>query len=239
MIFFFLLVEGVGVQLRMAIKYKCLILDHDDTAVDSTRTIHFPAHLESMKALRPQEPEMTVDDWLLKNFSPGVMTYLRDELGLNERELEEEYKTWRRFNETLTPEFFDGFRELLLEFRGQGGIVTVVSHSEADIIERHYRSNGLPEPLMPDLIFGWDIDPNKRKPRPYPVEQILKTFKLAPSEALIVDDLRPGVLMGQATGVEVAAAGWSHQIPEIREFMERHCVAYLESIGALSQLVFG
>ncbi len=181
---------------------------------------------------------MTLDDWLLKNFSPGVMTYLRDELGMNEEELEAEYKIWRHYNVTLTPEFFDGFRELLLEFRGDGGIVTVVSHSEADIIERHYRSNSMKEPLMPDLIFGWDIDPQKRKPRPYPVEQILKAFSLSPSEALIVDDLKPGVLMGQATGVPVAAAGWSHHIPQIRSFMREHCVAYLEAIDDLRRLIF-
>jgi len=221
----------------MAIKYKCLILDHDDTAVDSTRSVHFPAHLESMRILRPQERGMTLEDWLLKNFSPGVMTYLRDELGMNETELEEEYKIWRHFNETLTPDFFDGFRELLMDFRERGGIVTVVSHSEADIIERHYRNNGHSAAVMPDLIFGWDIDPQKRKPRPYPVLQILKTFGLEPEEALIVDDLKPGVLMGQATGVPVAAAGWSHQIPEIRRFMQDNCIAYLESVDDLRRLV--
>lgn len=30
----------------MAIKYKCLILDHDDTAVQSTPGIHFPSFVE-------------------------------------------------------------------------------------------------------------------------------------------------------------------------------------------------
>ena len=34
-------------------KYKCLILDHDDTIVDSTRTVNFPAFLDSLSKLRP------------------------------------------------------------------------------------------------------------------------------------------------------------------------------------------
>ena len=36
-------------------KFQCLILDHDDTAVDSTREIHYPAHLEVMQTLRPEQ----------------------------------------------------------------------------------------------------------------------------------------------------------------------------------------
>ena len=28
-------------------KYKCLVLDHDDTVVDSTASIHYPAFLEA------------------------------------------------------------------------------------------------------------------------------------------------------------------------------------------------
>ena len=37
-------------------KYKCLILDHDDTIVDSTRTVNFPAFLDSLSKLRPLFP---------------------------------------------------------------------------------------------------------------------------------------------------------------------------------------
>ena len=30
------------------LRYKCLIIDHDDTAVDSSATVHHPAHVKSM-----------------------------------------------------------------------------------------------------------------------------------------------------------------------------------------------
>ena len=38
---------------RCRFDFKCLILDHDDTAVASTPAIHYPAHLEAMRVLRP------------------------------------------------------------------------------------------------------------------------------------------------------------------------------------------
>ena len=33
------------------LKYPCLVLDHDDTVVRSTPTIHYPAFVETLKAL--------------------------------------------------------------------------------------------------------------------------------------------------------------------------------------------
>ncbi len=61
-------------------KYKCIILDHDDTAVDSTADIHYPAHLETMRVLRPDDDIISLDQWLLKNFHPGIMNYMKNEL---------------------------------------------------------------------------------------------------------------------------------------------------------------
>lgn len=205
-------------------KYQCLILDHDDTAVNSSAIIHHPAHLESMQTLRPDHPPCTLEEWFLKNFDPGIMAYLRDEIGLNQDELAIEHKFWRRFTTTMTPEFYPGFIEALRCFRAAGGIVTVVSHSEADIIHKHYGD------FQPDAVFGWVEDETKRKPSPWPIEQILQRFHVPKKAALIVDDLKPGVLMAENAGVEIAAAGWAHCVPKIEEFMRAHTSAYLESV---------
>ena len=35
-----------------ALRYKCLVLDHDDTAVQSTPEIHYPAFCETVETLR-------------------------------------------------------------------------------------------------------------------------------------------------------------------------------------------
>ena len=34
-------------------RYQCLVLDHDDTVVNSTATINYPAFVQTLQKLRP------------------------------------------------------------------------------------------------------------------------------------------------------------------------------------------
>ncbi|MBT4286883.1 MAG: HAD hydrolase-like protein [Deltaproteobacteria bacterium] len=220
------------------IRYKCLILDHDDTAVDSTASIHYPAHLEVMKQIRPKEVPVSLEGWFTKNFDPGIMEFLKDELKFSETEMQKEYDIWREYSTQKIPTFYSGFINLLNQFHAAGGIVTVVSHSDVDVIQSHYQNKAFNGTKLPHLIYGWDMDPEKRKPAAYPVNQILKTFNLQPYEALIVDDLKPAVVMAKKSGVPVAAAGWCHQIPVIQQYMKINCDFYLDAISDLNNLIF-
>ena len=47
----------------MALRYRLLLLDHDDTTVDSTASIHYPAHVESVRALRPDLEPCSLREW--------------------------------------------------------------------------------------------------------------------------------------------------------------------------------
>ena len=47
----------------MALRYRLLLLDHDDTTVDSTASIHYPAHVESVRALRPDLEPCSLRRW--------------------------------------------------------------------------------------------------------------------------------------------------------------------------------
>lgn len=216
-------------------KYKCIILDHDDTAVASTPSIHYPAHIETMEQLRPGESVISLDDWFRKNFHPGIMEYMQGELNFTDEEIDEEYKIWQEYVATRHPEFYPGFLDIIREFKNAGGRVAVVSHSTKEIIQRDYDRAGAGD--IPELIFGWDMDKTKRKPAPYPVEEILKTFNIKQSEALIIDDLKPAVVMSQNTGVDVAGAGWGHQIPEIISYMRENCHYYFYELDELKKLL--
>ena len=62
-------------------KYKCLILDHDDTVVNSTATIHFPSFIAYLEVYRPNRvSEYTLEDFIRKNFTPGIVSLFKDEL---------------------------------------------------------------------------------------------------------------------------------------------------------------
>jgi beta-phosphoglucomutase-like phosphatase (HAD superfamily) len=215
----------------MSLRYRCIFIDHDDTAVDSTGAIHYPAHLQALATLRPGRTPPTREQWLLYNFH-GIMEYLVGELGMNQEEMKSEFEIWRSWTTTHIPPFFPGFRELLLDYRKQGGLVAVISHSESEVIETHYRAVKDP-PFVPDLIFGWDHEEEKRKPSPWPVREGLRLFGCDPSEALIVDDLKPGVLMSRTTGVAIAAAGWSHRVPEIERYMRANARFYCATVEDL------
>jgi phosphoglycolate phosphatase/pyrophosphatase PpaX len=218
------------------VRYRCLLIDHDDTAVDSTSAVHYPAHLEALRELRPGLTPPTKEQWLLRNFH-GIMEYLEGDLAMTAQEMEREFQIWQSWTGRHLPPFFPGFLELLGDYRRQGGLVAVISHSEAGVIEGHYRA-AMDPPFVPDLIFGWEHDAARRKPSPWPVLEALRKFECPSSAALVVDDLKPGVLMARKAGVDFAAAGWSHQVAEIEAYMKEHATAYCSRIEDLRDLIF-
>jgi len=220
-------------------RFKCLIIDHDDTAVDSTAEIHYPAHCHTLQTLRPGAQVPTLDTWFLKNFHPGINEYLEGELGMTPEELLRGFEMWHEAASANVPHFFPGVIDLLREFRRAGGKIAVVSHSEREMIERDYRAASGSDTFVPDLIFGWDHEATRRKPHPWPALETLARFGIEPSDAIVLDDLKPGVLMARACGIPAAAAGWSHQIPEIRSYMESNCDVYFEAIGEFRRYLLG
>ena len=217
-------------------KYKCLVLDHDDTVVDSTATIHFPCFVEYLGKYRPHlKDNYDVDSYFRKNFDPGILSLLRDEVGLSEAEVAEEGEYWREYVRGHIPRAYDGIREIIDEFLTRGGTIAVVSHSYLEYIERDYLENGL---KMPSLVYSWELPLEKRKPSPYPLLDIMERLSLAPSDILVVDDLKPGYDMAKAAGVDIAAAGWAHHVDGIRSFMIKNCEYFLESVEELSSLLF-
>ena len=216
-------------------QYRCLVLDHDDTVVNSTAVIHFPSFLAYLEQVRPGL-HYTLDDYFRKNFDPGVIALFTGELGFSEEELEGEYRFWQEYVRTRVPKAYPGMKEILWRFREQGGVIAVVSHSVSHYILRDYRENGLPEP---DAVYGWELPPEQRKPEPWPLEQIMARFSLRPDELLMLDDLKPGFDMCERCGVDFAAAGWANDIPEIERFMRRYGKYYFKAVADFGAFIEG
>ena len=216
-------------------KYKCLVLDHDDTVVDSTATIHYPSFIEYLKDYRPElVNNYTFESFIVKNFDPGIVALLADEVGLNEEEMKHEEQYWLDFVETRFPHAYPGMKEIIENFKARGGIVAIASHSMTKYIERDYRHNGLPEA---DIIYGWDIPKDKRKPSPWCISDLAERYDLKPEEILVVDDLKPGYDMARGGGAHFAAAGWAYNVPSIEAFMRANCDYYLSSVSELKALL--
>lgn len=216
-------------------KYKCLVLDHDDTVVDSTATIHYPSFVAYLEEKMPERlGDYNLEIFFKKNFHPGVISLFRDELGMSDEEMEHEEKYWIEFVEKRIPHAYEGMAEIIADFRRQGGIIAVVSHSFKRYIERDYKHNNLP---MPDIIYGWDIPKENRKPSPWCILDLTEKYGIEPSEILVVDDLKPGYDMARAAGAHFAAAGWANDIPEIENFMRENCDYYLKTPADLKLLI--
>ena len=105
-------------------KYKCLILDHDDTVVNSSQTIHYPSFIEYLRVARPElADKYTFEEFIVKTCDPGILALFRDEVGLSDEELDAEEKFWADFVEQHVPRAYDGMAELIARFRANGGIM--------------------------------------------------------------------------------------------------------------------
>lgn len=214
-------------------RYKCLVFDHDDTVVNSTAVIHHPCFQKYLEKFYPGR-SCSLENYFLKNFSPGFVPMCRDEYGMSDEELQAETEFWQEYVKDHIPTAYKGIREIMLRHKAQGGLICVASHSMDFNIRRDYRANGLPEP---DMVFGWEQPMERRKPEPFPLEEIMRTYKLGPSELLMIDDLKPGFDMAEKCGVDFAAAGWANDIPAIESFMRENSRYYFKTVRELDSFL--
>lgn len=215
-------------------KYKCLVLDHDDTCVNSTPIVHYPAFLEMLSTLRPQE-KYNFEEFLLACFNPGINAFSRQILKLNDEEMQIENKIWQKYVDNNVPKFFDGIGEIISTQQENGGIVCVVTHSLKSNILRDYKANGID---LPNDVFGFELGADKCKPNPYPIETIKEKYQLNSKDILVVDDLKPGFDMAKKTNIEFACAGWSQTVEKIISFMRVNSDIYFTNVKELYDYVF-
>ena len=217
------------------LKYPCLVLDHDDTVVQSEATVNYPYFCYILDQLRPGT-RITLDEYVNGCFHVGFAEMCRLWYAFTDQELAEEYEGWKSYIKSHIPAPFPGIQQILLRQKAQGGKICVVSHSCDDNIRRDYETHFA---LQPDLIFGWDYPEEQRKPSPWPLQQIMKTYGFRPEQLLVVDDMKPAWEMARKVNVPIAFAGWArNEHPEIVEEMTRICNFSFSSPEKLENFLF-
>ncbi len=218
------------------LKYPCLVLDHDDTVVQSEATVNYPFFIEFLKEYRPG---MTISqhDYIAGCYQPGYIAMCQQRFHFTDEELLIEYNGWKEHIRTHIPAPYEGIAAIIQRQKALGGIVCVISQSAQENISRDYRTHF---GLEPDEIFGWDLEPEHRKPSPWALQQIMEKYHLSPSQLLVVDDMKAAVPMARAAGVEIAFAGWGRrEFPEICREMESLCDFSFYSTEELEAFLFG
>ncbi len=217
------------------LKYPCLVLDHDDTVVQSEKTIGYPFFCYILSEYRPGQT-ISLQDYVRDCHNFGFAQMCRRRWQFTEEEQKDEYRRWMDYVRTHIPEAFDGIGNVIRRQKEAGGLVCVVSHSSTENITRDYDVHFC---LQPDAIYGWDLPEAQRKPNPWPLEDILRRYGLQPKDLLVVDDMKLAWRMAQPLGIEVAFAAWGKtDFPILTEEMQDLCDYTFDTPADLEQFLF-
>ena len=217
------------------LKYPCLVLDHDDTVVQSETTINYPYFCYILDQFRPGAT-ITLEEYTYGCYHLGFAEMCRQKYAFTEQELVDEYMGWKDYIRSHVPPPYPGIAEIIHRQKEQGGLICVASHSSEEIITRDYRAHF---GILPDAIYGWDYPEHQRKPNPYPLEQIMAKHNLAPEEILVIDDLKPAWEMANKAGVPIGFAAWSKAaFPELATEMRNLCPYTFYSTKELETFLF-
>ena len=217
------------------LKYPCLVLDHDDTVVQTEKTLGYPYFCQVLEQFRPGQT-ISFKDYVQDCHDYGFAQMCRRRWQFTKEEELEEYQGWMAYVMTHIPDVFPGIGDIIRKQKEEGGLVCVVSHSSLQNITRDYSHHF---GIQPDAIYGWDLPETQRKPNPYPLLDIMEKFKLQPQDILVVDDMKLAWKMANPLHVEVAFAAWGKpDFPDLREEMIRLCQHSFDSPAGLYSYLF-
>ena len=218
------------------LKYPCLVLDHDDTVVQSELTVNLPYFLLTLDSFRPGAT-ISAEEYADGCYRMGFANMCRQRFSFTEQEILEEYMGWKEYIKTHIPDPFPGIGDVIRKQKALGGKVCVVSHSCNENITRDYSRNF---GILPDDIFGWDLPEELRKPNDYALKVIMETYGFSPQELLVVDDMKLAYTMAKKQQVPIAFAAWGRKnCPAICEEMRRICDFSFDTPQEFGNFLFG
>lgn len=217
------------------LKYKCLVLDHDDTVVQTEKAIGFPYFRDYIQRIRPGKT-LSFAEYVTDCNNMVFADMCRSKWAFTDDELQEEYLGWKAYSRIHTPPLCPGIDSVIRRQKELGGIVCVASLSTREIIQQDFQTH---LGFLPDAVYDYDLPPHQRKPNPYALEQIMAQFHLAPTDLLMVDDMMLGCKMAKDAGVATAFAGWSKsEFPELAVQMRKFCDYSFTSAEELEKFLF-
>ena len=217
------------------LRYPCLVLDHDDTVVQSEATVNYPCFCRFLEIYRPN---MTISlaDYVGDCNKMPFVDMCKARFSMTDEELNLEYLFWKAYAREHIPEVFPGISDVLHAYRQAGGKICVASMSSEESILRDYHVHF---GFSPDLVFGWDLPEDKRKPSPYALEQIKEHFGFSSKDILVIDDMKFAVSMARSAHCPIAFAGWGRkEFPQICAEMEKLCDFSFYSTEDLKKFLF-
>lgn len=217
------------------LKFPCLVLDHDDTVVQTEKAIGYPYFRDYIAKIRPGKT-LTYEEYVRDCNNMVFADMCRARWQFTEDELTEEYLGWKEYSRQHTPPLCSGMERIIRRNKELGGILCVSSLSTREIIERDFMYHF---GFLPDAIYDYDLPAEKRKPATYALEDIMEKFHLHPTDLFVLDDMKLGWKMAKDVGATTAFAGWSKaEFPLLTEEMTALCDYTFLSTEALEKFLF-
>lgn len=217
------------------LKYPCLVLDHDDTVVQTLKTLSYPFWCLELEQFRPGTT-MSLEDYALECYRWGFADMCKEIFHFTDAELKQEHDQWMEYIMQHTPDPYPGIERIIRRQKELGGKLFVVSHSNTENISRDYAAHF---GIQPDAIYGWERPKHERKPNPWPLQDIMAKYSFKPEEILVVDDMQLACQMADPLGVKVAFAGWDDMgVPQQREDMQKRSAYAFNAVEDLEKFLF-
>lgn len=188
------------------LKKRLLILDHDDTLMDSQHTVHYPIFLETLGMMRPKAPLPSFKEFVVLSNAYGFEAYIRRVYGFSDEEVEQEIAFWRTQVPLREAEIFPEVASVVTDYVQAGGILVVYSYSDSSMILDDYRRFF---DFDPHDIIGYDNSLVFRKPARAPLLKMMHEFDVKPSDCLLVDDMPMLIETAKRTNIDMVGANWS------------------------------
>lgn len=218
------------------LKYRCLVLDHDNTVVATTPDIQYPAFMNALIRLGIKL-DLNEAEFIRKEYY-GLTAYAKEALLLDDNAIKLLTTYFYEYVKTHPSRVYGGIAEILHRYIAAGGLICVVSKSPEEYILRDYQANSLPQP---NIVFGLELDAEQHKPNTYPLEQIMRKMNLQASELLVVDDKSSGLEMANAFGADAVISGWGLVDADIKSKMQEKSgrAIYIDTIEDFYYYLFG
>ena len=228
----------------MTIRYKAIMIDHDDTTVDSTPKINYLSYVNFCNTImkdRTYYTMLNLQQWYELLWEDKYYDHIKNVMKLEKHELDLEYDMWLEFIKDKHPTFFPGFHEMLVEYKKRGGIIAIVSHCDEVAIRRHYaeyQCENENDRIVPDIVYGYiKGKPELNKPNVYPVEDFKKKFNLKNEDICVIDDLSPGLIMGNNAGIDSIGVVYGEGHETIADKIKEISKYVFDSVDELSNFL--
>ena len=218
------------------LKYRCLVLDHDDSVVETEKSIGYPYFRDFIERIRPGHT-LSYAQYVSDCNNMVFADMCRAKWQMTDAELHEEYTGWKAYSRVNIPTVCPGMDRVIRRQKELGGLVCVASLSTKEIIDRDFMAHF---GFLPDAVYDYDLPAHLRKPAPYAMQDLMDRFDLRPEEMLMVDDMSLGYHMAKIAGVPSAFAAWSKkEFPQLCREMRQLCDFSFETAEELEKFLFG